>query len=276
MRLIDDGKRGLLMDLELGGKTALVTGGSRGIGLAVGRALAAESARVALCARDAAVLEQATTRIGRETGAETLAVPADLSQLKEVERVAATVQERWGRIDILVNNAGAIRAGAFLSIPDEQWTADWDLKLLGYVRMARAVFPLMTAQGGGRIINIVGAAARNPTAGYLVGGAANAALINFTKGLADLGAPSNILVTAVSPAATRTERWDQVMHQQAAASGRSEEAMREEAERAYPLGRIAQPEDVADLVCFLASARASFLTGICVTVDGGATRGVYP
>jgi NAD(P)-dependent dehydrogenase (short-subunit alcohol dehydrogenase family) len=105
------------------------------------------------------------------------------------------------RLDILVNNAGAIRGGDFLKIPDEQWAGDWSLKILGYVRMARAVFPLMQAQGGGRIVNIVGAAARNPTPGYLPGGIANSGLINFTKGLADLGAPAN---NAVSPAATAT------------------------------------------------------------------------
>jgi len=123
---------------------------------------------------------------------------------------------------------------------------------------------------------VVGAAARNPTATYLPGGAANAALINFTKGLADLGAPSRILVTAVSPAATRTERWDSLMVQQAAAAGKTVEAFRADAENSYPLGRIATSEDIADLVCFLVSARASFITGICITVDGGATRGVYP
>lgn len=116
----------------------------------------------------------------------------------------------------------------------------------------------------------------NPSARYLVGGAAFAAPVSFTKGLADLGAPSNILVTALSPTATKPERWDQLMEQQASASGRSVEAVRAEAQRAYALGRIAQPEDVADLGSFLASARASFLTGTCTTVDGGATRGMYP
>jgi 3-oxoacyl-[acyl-carrier protein] reductase len=153
---------------------------------------------------------------------------------------------------------------------------DWSLKLVGYIRMARAVFPVMQRQGGGRIINVVGAAARNPAATYLPGGAANAALINFTKGLADLGAPSNILVTAVSPAATRTERWTALMAQQAKAVGKTTEAYQAEQEGKYPLGRIATPEDVADLVTFLASARAAFLTGICITVDGGSSRGVYP
>src|SRR2546425_816901 len=165
------------MDLELKEKIALVTGASRGIGRAIARGLAAEGARVALCARDKATLETA--------------------------------------------------------------------------------------------------AARNPTTGYLPGGVANAGLVNFTKGLADLGAPHGILVTAVSPAATATDRWLRLMAQQADAAGKPREQHRAEVEGAYPLGRIARPEDIADLVCFLASARASFLTGICITVDGGATRGVY-
>jgi 3-oxoacyl-[acyl-carrier protein] reductase len=134
----------------------------------------------------------------------------------------------------------------------------------------------MQAQGSGRICNVVGAAARNPAATYLTGGAANAALVNFTKGLADLGAPSRILVTAVSPAATKTERWDALIAQQARASGRSAQELQAEAEAPYKLGRIATSEDIADAVCFLVSARASFITGICLTVDGGATRGVYP
>jgi 3-oxoacyl-[acyl-carrier protein] reductase len=264
------------MDLELKGKVALVTGASKGIGKAIALGLAAEGARVAIVARDAGARDKVAAECRDRSRTDAVAVAADLSQLDEVERVVREVKDRAGRVDILVNNAGAIRGGAFLQIPDAQWTDDWNLKLLGYIRMARAVFPLMQAQGGGRICNVVGAAGRNPTATYLTGGAANAALINFTKGLADLGAPSRILVTAVSPAATKTERWDSLMAQQAAASGRSVQELQAEAESPYKLGRIATPGDIADVVCFLVSARASFVTGICVTVDGGATRGVYP
>jgi len=263
------------MDLELKGKIALVTGASRGIGRAIARGLAAEGARVVMCARDKARLETAAAEIGRETRAEPVIAAGDLSRLEDVERVVGEVHGRFGRIDILVNNAGAIRGGDFLAIPDAQWADDWSLKLLGYIRMARAALTLMRAQGGGRIINVVGAAARNPSAGYLPGGVANAGLVNFTKGLADLAAPHGILVTAVSPAATATERWERLLAQQAAAAGKSLEQYRAEVAGTYPLGRIARAEDVADLVCFLASARASFLSGICITVDGGATRGVY-
>jgi NAD(P)-dependent dehydrogenase (short-subunit alcohol dehydrogenase family) len=263
------------VDLELTGKTALVTGASKGIGKAIARGLAREGARVAICARDSATLNVAAKEIGDGARGDVITIAGDLSRADEVQRVAEDSVGRLGRLDILVNNAGAIRGGDFLRIPDEQWAGDWSLKLLGYVRMARAVFPQMQQQGGGRICNIVGAAGRNPTATYLPGGIANAGLINFTKGLADAGAPSRILVTAVSPAATQTERWDSLMAQQAAAAGKSLEAFRAEAEKGYPLGRIATPEDIADLVCFLVSARAAFITGICVTVDGGASRGVY-
>lgn len=263
------------MNLELTGKVALVTGASKGIGRAIGVGLAAEGTRVALVARTPTALDDAAAAAKHAGAQDVMTIAADLSRLDEVERTVAATVQRFGRIDILVNNAGAIRGGDFLAIPDEQWTGDWSLKLLGYVRLARAVFPQMQTQGGGRICNVVGAASRNPSSTYLPGGIANAGLINFTKGLADLGAPSRILVTAVSPAATATERWDSLMEQQAAAAGKSVEAFRADAQKGYPLGRIATPDDIADLVCFLVSARASFITGICITVDGGATRGVY-
>jgi 3-oxoacyl-[acyl-carrier protein] reductase len=264
------------MNLELDDKVVVVTGASRGIGRAIALAMADEHARVVAVARDKAALDKLSTEARARSRRDALAIGADLAQLAEVERVIAEAKRGCGRIDVLVNNAGAIRGGDFLATPDAQWLDDWSLKLMGYIRMARAVLPIMKAQGGGRIINVVGAAARNPTATYLAGGAANAALVNFTKGLADLGAEHGILVTAVSPAATRTERWDQLMEQQAKASGKSVDQIRAAAQAPYKLGRIATPEDIADLVCFLASARASFITGVCITVDGGATRGVYP
>src|SRR5262249_49320581 len=155
--------------------------------------------------------------------------------------------------------------GDFLTTPDEEWMNGWSLKLLGYIRMSRAIFPHMQKQGGGRIVNVVGAAARNPGTGYMMGGTANAALINFTQALADPGAKSKVLVTAVSPGPVKTERWDTLMRQQAAAAGQDLATYARENDASYPLGRIAEPEEVADLVCFLASARASFLTGICIT-----------
>ena len=251
------------MELGLRDKTALVTGGSKGIGRAVAGALAAEGARVMICARDGEALTRAAGEIEAATGRPVLTTTADLSELSSVARVASEAVSRLERLDILVNNAGAIKGGDFLKTPDEEWLHGWSLKLLGYIRMAR------------EILNVVGAAARNPSMTYMMGGTANAALINFTKALADLGARSNVLVTAVSPGPVKTERWDNLARQQALAVGRDVETYVKEQNAGMPLGRIALPEEVADLVCFLASERAAFLTGIAITVDGGSTRGVY-
>jgi len=263
------------MELGLKGKTVLVTGGSKGIGRATARAMAAEGARVMICSRTAGDLESTAAAIKSETGQAVDIVAADLSRLDGVESAAAAAVKRLGRLDILVNNAGAIKGGDFLALPDDEWMAGWSLKLLGYVRMARTVLPQMRTQGGGRIVNVVGMAARNPATTYMMGGAANAALINFTKALADLGAPSNVLVTAVSPGPVKTDRWDSLQRQQATAAGMDLASYEKEQSRNFPLGRIALPEEVADLVCFLASERASFLTGIAITIDGGISRGVY-
>ena len=176
------------MDLRLKGKAVLITGGSRGIGLACAEGFAAEGCRIAIAARDAGALGEAETRIRERTGARAHCIEADLSSLAGVATMVATAHRLMGRIDVLVNNAGAIRAGAFLQIPDAQWIEDWTLKPLGYVRAAREVFQLMMEQGGGQIINVIGSAVRQVIPNYLVGGAANAALVNFTKGLSELGA----------------------------------------------------------------------------------------
>ena len=263
------------MELGLGGKAVLVTGGSKGIGKATAHAMAAEGARVVICSRNQAALDDTARAVKKDTGKDVESIAVDLSTLEGVERAAAEAVRRLGRLDVLVNNAGAIKGGDFLTMPDDEWVAGWSLKLLGYIRMARAVFPRMREQGGGRIVNVVGMAARNPATTYMTGGAANAALINFTKALADLGAPSNILVTAVSPGPVKTDRWDGLQRQQAAAAGKDLETYIKEQSHGLPLGRIALPEEVADLVCFLASDRAAFLTGIAVTLDGGMSRGVY-
>jgi len=262
------------VELGLQGRVALVTGGSKGIGRACAAAFAAEGCRVALCARGAEALERTAAELTAK-GAEVLIVAADLVEPDAAARVVDATVTRFGRLDVLVNNAGSIRGGDFLGTPPEQWADDWRLKLLGYVRMAQAAIPRMRARRWGRIVNVIGAAARNPTPDYMAGGIANAGLINWTRSLADLGAPDGILVTAVSPGATATERWDRLVAQRAQAQGKAPEELRRELERAQPLGRIGRPQDIADVVVFLASERASFITGVAITVDGGTSRGVY-
>lgn len=259
------------MDLGLRGRVVLVTGGSKGIGWACASAFAAEGCRVALCARNPEALREAAAELGRQ-GAEAHAVPADLAEAGAAGRVVDAVVGRFGALDVLVNNAGAIRGGPFLDTPLEQWAQDWQLKILGYLRLAQAALPVMRARRWGRIINVIGSAARNPATTYMAGGVANAGLVSFTRALADLAAPDGILVTGVSPGPTATERWDQLIAQQARAQGKAPEALRAEVERAQPLGRSGHPEDVASLVVFLASERAAFITGATITVDGGASR----
>ena len=264
------------MDLGLRGKAVVITGGSQGIGRACALALGAEGARIVIAARNAQHLGEAAERIRAATAAEVHTVEADVGSLAGVDQMIDAAHRALGRVDVLVNNAGAIRAGAFLDIPDGQWMEDWNVKLLGYVRAARKVFPLMREQGGGTIINIIGTGARQLVPSYLVGGAANAALVNFTKGLSDLGAKHNIRVKAVSPGAVRTERWDRRIRLEAEAVGCSYEELRAARIKEQPLGRIVEPEEVADLVCFLASPRADAVNGTAVTIDGGWSRGVYP
>jgi 3-oxoacyl-[acyl-carrier protein] reductase/bacilysin biosynthesis oxidoreductase BacG len=264
------------MDLQLKGKAVLITGGSAGIGLATADVLAGEGCRVAIAARDPRRLANAAASIRDRHGVDVYDIEADLSSLEGVEKAIDGALHSLGRIDILVNNAGSIRAGSFLDIPDPQWTEDWNLKVLGYVRAARRVFPIMQRQGGGQIINVIGTAARQANPNYLVGGAANAALVHFTKGLSDLGARHNIFVKAVSPGAVQTERWENRMRLEAKAEGRSYEEVRSERIASYPLGRIVQPHEVADLICFMASARSDMLIGDTINIDGGWSRGVYP
>jgi 3-oxoacyl-[acyl-carrier protein] reductase/bacilysin biosynthesis oxidoreductase BacG len=264
------------MDLGLRGQAVLITGGSKGIGLACAEVLAAEGCKVAIAARDKKGLESAVADVKAKTKSEVISLSADLASLDGIEKMISEANAKLGRIDILVNNAGSIRAGAFLDIPDAQWMEDWNLKLLGYVRASRAVFPLMQKQGGGRIINVIGSAGRQVIPNYLVGGAANAALINFTKGLSDLGAKHGIFVKAASPGAVATERWENRMKLEAKAEGRSYEEVRAERIAAYPLKRIVVPSEVADLVCFLASPRSDMLNGVSINIDGGWSRGVYP
>jgi 3-oxoacyl-[acyl-carrier protein] reductase len=260
------------MDLGLEGKVAIVTGASKGIGKAIAQELAQEGVHVILCARGQALLEEVALAIRQQTDTRVLAVPADLSSLEGVRALVRRTREHFGTVDILVNNAGAIRSGSLLSKPDEDWLTDWSLKVFGYIRLAREVFPIMQAKGGGRIINIIGTAGRQPNANYLAGGGANAALMNMTKALADEGAPHNILVNAINPGPIRTERWDSLMSQMSVAQGRTPQEVEAAWLRENPLKRPGEPHEVAGLAVFLASDRASYINGVIVPIDGGAIR----
>jgi len=257
------------MDLGLTAKVALVTGGSKGIGAAVARGLAREGARVAICARGRAALEQVARDIAAATGAEVVPAAGDLTRPGDVQRVVDATVARFGRIDILVNNAGAAPGGQILDLSEEDWQLALQLKFMGYVRCARAVIPHMLKQGGGRIVNIVGNDGVKPLGFELSPSAANAADLAVTVALAEQYGRHNILVNAINPGPVGTERWDQLVAGIARIHGISVQEAQRKVDRSIPLGRIARPEEIADVAVFVASEPASVMNGPLILLDGG-------
>jgi NAD(P)-dependent dehydrogenase (short-subunit alcohol dehydrogenase family) len=260
------------MELGLAGKVAIVTGGSKGIGRATALKLLAEGGSVTVCARGKEALAETVAAAGDNRG-RIEPVAADLTRLEDVKRVVARCVERFGRIDILVNNAGSARAGNFLELPDDLWIEDFTLKMFGYVRMTREVLLRMRDQkSGGVIVNIIGGAALTPSGGYTVGGAINAGVNHFTKSVAQEAAKYGVRVVGINPGPILTERLLKLRG--AMEPGSASESQDEAFRKMTPLGRVGKPEEVADLVLFLASDRGSFIHATNVTIDGGSHKGL--
>ncbi|HLC01879.1 MAG TPA: SDR family oxidoreductase [Anaerolineales bacterium] len=262
------------MNLDLAGKKAIVTGGSSGIGYSCAAALRVEGVGVLLAALPDG-LEVAAGRL-RELpspapAAEVAAVPCDLRLPDDIERVVHTALERLGAIDILINCAGAAQAGSFLNLPDGAFLDAWTLKLLGYIRMVRAVAPLMIKRRDGRIVNIVGASGRSPSPTLLPVGTTNAALLNFTRGIARELAPYNVRINAISPGPTATPRAEQLAQQTAEARGIPLAEARAEMAQSLPLGRMVEPNEVAAMAVMLVSDRCASITGTEILIDAGST-----
>ncbi|MBI4611738.1 MAG: SDR family oxidoreductase [Candidatus Rokubacteria bacterium] len=250
------------MELGLKGKVVVITGGSEGLGRACALKFAQEGARVALCARRKAILEQTAERIRNATGADVLAVPADVTKADQVEAFISQVIARFGRIDVLVNNAGTSAAGAFEQVDDRAWQQDLDLKLMAAVRCCRLVIPHMRRQGGGRIINVTTVGGKAPGTRALPTTVTRAAGINLTKSLANEYAAEGIRVNTVCLGLVKSVQWER------RAKGDVEAYYREVGKR-VPLGRVGEAEEFADLVAFLASERAGYITGTAINFDGG-------
>jgi NAD(P)-dependent dehydrogenase (short-subunit alcohol dehydrogenase family) len=253
----------LTVDLELTGRRAVVTGGSRGIGLAVGRALAAEGAEVALVARGAEALAKAVEEVGAE-GRRVIGVPADTGDDASVAALAEEVVRQLGGVDILVNAAATASSGSFAESALED---EFNVKVRGYLRTARAFAPLMTAQGWGRIINVSGLAARQT--GSLVGSVRNVAVAALSKNLADELGPQGVNVVVVHPGLTRTEKTPQTLATMAANRGVSVEEVERLADAGVSIGRLVTAEEVASVIAFLASPKSVALNGDPVVASGG-------
>jgi 3-oxoacyl-[acyl-carrier protein] reductase/bacilysin biosynthesis oxidoreductase BacG len=264
------------LDLQLSGKTAIVTGGSAGIGLAIAKALYSEGVNVAIASRKEERLHKAVNDIQSlpNTASKVIPISADISQAEDIEKVVATTLSQFGQIDILINNAGSAPAGSFLELSDDAFLDAWNLKLLGYIRLVKAVVPHQKSRRDGRIVNIIGGAGRTPRPNFLPGGTTNAALLNFTRGISKELAQDNIRINAISPGATATERAETLARQNAESRGVTVEEIKAESLKAIPLGKVVKPEEIAALTLFLVSDLASSITGAEILVDGGQTPGV--
>lgn len=254
---------------EFDGKIVVISGASRGIGRGIALAFAREGAQTVLASSSEQNLAAAAKAVAAE-GPQPLTVAGDLRKLEACEQLFKRVNEHFQRCDVLVNNAGATRAGAFLELPDAVWLDGFALKFFGCVRLTRLFWPLLKASQGS-VVNIVGGAARTPDAEFLIGGAVNAAVANFSKGLSKLGNRDNVNVNVIHPGNTDTERQDELRRQRAAALGRTVDELRAEALTKSNMRRFGKPEDIAALA--LCSERARHVQGTAIAVDGGATPG---
>jgi 3-oxoacyl-[acyl-carrier protein] reductase len=250
-----------MLDLGLGGKVAIITGGSEGLGRAAARKLAAEGARVAMCARRPDVLERAAAGI-RSAGGQVLARPVDVSKVEQIEPFVNEVVSEWGGVDILLNNAGTSAAASFEAVDDAAWVRDLELKLFSAVRLCRLCIPHMKKRGGGRIINVTNLGAKTPAARGLPTSVSRAAGINLTKSLANEYAPDRILVNTICIWLVKSAQWER------RAKGDLDAFYKDVAKR-VPIGRVGEAEEFADLVAFLVSERAAFITGTAINFDGG-------
>ena len=251
------------MDLGLRGRRAVITGASKGLGQATAETLAAEGVDVHLVARDAKALERIAADLGKRHGVEASFSALDLSDSANVDGLFAQLTDR---IDILVNNAGAIPGGSIDLVDEKRWREAWDLKVFGYINMCRLAYARMQKDGGGVIVNVIGAAGERPTPGYVAGAGGNASLMAITRALGGHSRQDGIRVVAINPGQIKTDRLVTLLKTQAIEQFGDESRWEELVDATFPPGK---PHHIADLVAFLASDVSSNTTGTVVTCDGG-------
>jgi len=258
------------MEKRLTGKTAIVTGASRGIGRAIALRLAAEGAQVVLCARDGNLMQHAVKEIEQE-GGRAAEFAVDLREMDAGKRTVDFTLQKFGRIDIVINDAGATKRGDFLELTDEDWADGFALKFFGAMRLARAAWPHLKAQAGS-VLNISGIGGRMPGPLFTIGGSVNAALLSLTKALADIGIRDGVQVNAVNPGSIRTERYRRMLEATAKDQGIDVAAAEQRMIASARTTRVGEPEDIAALVAFVVSPEGRFLQGSLIDMDGGATK----
>ena len=262
------------MELGLEGQVAIVTGGSRGIGRACAASLLAEGVAVALVSRDAERLEASRDDLAKVSGATVIALPTELRSDDAVRTMVERTMSALGQIDILINAAATVTPTAFLDLTEERWMDLFEQKLNGYARCLRHVIPRMKERKTGCIVNLSGLAARQPHATTIPVGLNNSAVLNLTKALASDLAKDGIRVNAVIPHIINTDRQDETMRECAVITGQTEAQVRAERVAKIPIGRMGTPEEVGDVVAFLASERCGFVTGAAWHVDGGVSMSI--
>ncbi len=253
------------MELGLKNRTVLITGGSKGIGLACARAFLDEGAKVAIVSRDRANLDAAAKQLGQVT-----CITADLSRVEDAQRMVREAQDALGPIDILVNSAGAAKRYAPEELNAQAWHAAMDAKYFTYIHAMDALLPSMRERKRGNIVNIIGMGGKIASSIHLPGGAANSALMLATVGLAGVYGKYGVRVNAINPAATITDRIRKALELEAKAKNQTVEEVLAQGQARVPLGRYADPKDVANVTLFLASEQAAYVTGVVIPMDGGA------